>query len=339
MTYEEVLDQARKTIQICKACPVCDGKACHKTIPGPGAKGKGQVAIKNYQAWQEIDLLMDTNVENKKVDTSCTLFGRKMDIPVFAGPVGAVDMHYGDAYKDSTYNPVLIQGCKEAGIVAFTGDGMDPEIVKVSSTSIKANDGVGIVTIKPWPNEIVMEKMAMAIDAKAIAIAMDIDAAGLPFLKSFTPPAGRKSVAQMKEIIEASPVPFIVKGVLSVAGALKAKEAGASAIVVSNHGGRVLDGAVPSAKVLKEIADAVGNDMTILVDGGIRSGQDIFKALALGADAVLIARPFVTSIYGAGQQGIQVYVDKLKSELIDTMEMCGANTLEEITFDKVKSPY
>ena len=117
---------------------------------------------------------------------------------------------------------------------------------------------------------------------------------------------------------------------MTVAGAKKALEAGASAIIVSNHGGRVLDQCPSTAEVLPAIVDAVGGKMTILVDGGIRSGIDVFKALALGADGVLIARPFVNMIYGAGAEGVQVYVDKLKAELADAMEMCGAHTIAEI---------
>ena len=124
--------------------------------------------------------------------------------------------------------------------------------------------------------------------------------------------------------------PFILKGIMTVNGALKALEAGASGIVVSNHGGRVLDQCPATAEVLPEIADAVGGKLTILVDGGIRTGTDVFKALALGADAVLIARPFVTMVYGGGEAGIQAYVDKLKAELADTMAMCGAHSLSDI---------
>ncbi len=76
--------------------------------------------------------------------------------------------------------------------------------------------------------------------------------------------------------------------------------------------------------------DAVGDQMTVLVDGGIRTGMDVFKALALGADAVLIGRPFVNMVYGGGAEGVKVYVEKLKAELADTMEMCGAHSLAEI---------
>ena len=122
----------------------------------------------------------------------------------------------------------------------------------------------------------------------------------------------------------------VSEGIMTARGAEKALEAGASGIVVSNHGGRVLDHCPATAEVLPEIVDAVGGKMTIFVDGAIRSGMDMFKALALGADAVLIGRPFVTTVYGGGEEGVQLYVQKLKAELADTMRMCGAHSLAEI---------
>ena len=117
----------------------------------------------------------------------------------------------------------------------------------------------------------------------------------------------------------------------------KAVEAGASAIVVSNHGGRVLDQCPATAEVLPAIAAALkGTGVKVLVDGGIRTGVDVFKALALGADGVLICRPFVTAVYGGGAEGVKCYIDKLAGELADTMQMCGAHTLAEITPDMVR---
>lgn len=337
MKVEQILQKSRENMNnLCKACPVCNGRACRNTIPGPGAKGSGTVAIRNYDAWKNIHLVMDTICENTPVSTQTKLFGHTFRLPVFAGPVGAVSMHYGDAYVDQTYNKVLIKACKDAGIMAFTGDGMDDQIMIGATQNIKENDGIGVPTIKPWAKEMVVEKLKLAKEAGALAIAMDVDAAGLPFLKGFVPPAGRKNVKELKEIVQEIDVPFIVKGILSVKGALKAKEAGAAAIVVSNHGGRVLDDTPATADVLEEIVQAVGKDMTILVDGGIRSGQDIFKALALGADGVLIARPFVNMIYGAQEEGVKALVDQLEQELIDTMEMCGASTIQEITRDMIR---
>lgn len=337
MKVEQILQKSRENMNdLCKSCPVCNGRACRNTIPGPGAKGSGTVAIRNYDAWKNIHLVMDTICENTPVSTQTKLFGHTFRLPVFAGPVGAVSMHYGDAYVDQTYNKVLVKACKDAGIMAFTGDGMDDQIMIGATQNIKENDGIGVPTIKPWAKEMVVEKLKLAKEADALAIAMDIDAAGLPFLKGFVPPAGRKNVKELKEIVQEIDVPFIVKGILSVKGALKAKEAGAAAIVVSNHGGRVLDDTPATADVLEEIVQAVGKDMTILVDGGIRSGQDIFKALVLGADGVLIARPFVNMIYGAQEEGVKALVDQLEQELIDTMEMCGASTIQEITRDMVR---
>ena len=173
-------------------------------------------------------------------------------------------------------------------------------------------------------------------ESGSFAVAMDIDAAGLPFLKNCVPPAGRKSEEELRDIIEEADRPFIAKGIMTVSGARKARRAGAAAIVVSNHGGRVLDQVPATAEVLPEIAEAVGGSMTILVDGGIRSGIDVFKALALGADGVLIARPFVTAVYGGGREGVTAYVDKLREELRDTMFMCGANTLKDIKRSMVR---
>ena len=177
--------------------------------------------------------------------------------------------------------------------------------------------------------------MELIKESGAFAVAMDIDAAGLPFLKNMTPPAGSKSVKELKEISEMINVPFIVKGIMTPDAARKAVEAGAAGIVVSNHGGRVLDQCPATAEVLEGIVKTVDGKIKVFVDGGIRSGVDVFKALAMGADGVIIARPFVSAVYGGGAEGVQCYVDKIGAELEDTMAMCGVKSLKEITKDKI----
>ena len=332
MNYADVLNNARQCIgQYCKACPVCNGVACKNQIPGPGAKGVGDTAIRNYNKWAEIRVNMDTLCENSTPDTGVELFGKTFKYPFFAGPVGAVNLHYSDTYTDMTYNDVLVRACAENGIAAFTGDGTNPDVMTMATKAIGAAGGCGVPTIKPWNLETIRQKMDLVKAADPFAIAMDIDAAGLPFLKNMTPPAGSKTVEELREIVAMAEKPFIVKGIMTVAGAKKALEAGAKGIVVSNHGGRVLDQCPSTAEVLPAIVDAVGGRMTILVDGGIRTGMDVFKALALGADAVLIGRPFVTMVYGAGAEGVKTYVEKLKAELADTMAMCGAHSLADIS--------
>lgn len=335
MTYQDILDNAKGNMGPCKVCPVCDGRACKNTVPGPGAKGVGDTAIRNYQKWQEIRVQMDTICENRPIDTSFELFGETYKYPVFAGPVGAMKMHYGDKYDDLEYNEILVQACADAGIAAFTGDGLNAEVVKAATRAIGKAGGKGIPTIKPWSLPLIKEKMDLVKAAGAKVIAMDIDAAGLPFLKNMEPPAGSKTVDELHEIIEYAGVPFIVKGIMTVKGAVKAMEAGASGIIVSNHGGRVLDQTPATAEVLEDIALAVGGKMKILVDGGIRSGVDVFKALALGADGVVIARPYVTAVYGGAAEGVATYTEKIGGELADTMAMCGAHRLSEITKDMV----
>lgn len=337
MTFQEVTAAARGRLgSVCKGCDVCNGKACGNKMPGPGAKGFGDTAIRNFDAWHDIRVNMDTLCENTGADTRLSLFGRQFAAPIFAGPVGAVKLHYGDAYNDASYNAALVAGCAKAGIAAFTGDGADPAVMQAATAGIKAVGGCGVPTVKPWNLDVVQEKFSLCADSGCFAIAMDVDAAGLPFLKGMTPPAGSKSTAQLREIIAASGKPFIVKGVMTAKGAEKAIAAGAAGIVVSNHGGRVLDQCPATAEVLAEIADAVAGRCKIFVDGGIRSGVDLFKALALGADAVLVARPFVTAVYGGGEEGAVILAQKLQAELADTMSMCGAAGLSDISRDMVR---
>lgn len=337
MEYREMLARARELMKgRCSVCPECNGVACSNRIPGPGAKGSGDVAKRNFDAWREIRVNMDTLSDGFTPDTSVEFLGRTFASPIFAGPVGAVDMHYGDAFNDRTYNDQLVSGCVEAGVCAFTGDGMDPSVMEAATRAVADAGGLGIPTIKPWNDEIVAGKMELVRASGAFAVAMDVDAAGLPFLKNLDPPAGNMSVERLGAIIESAGRPFIVKGIMTVAGALKARQAGASAIVVSNHGGRVLDQCPATAEVLPEIVDAVDGGMRVLVDGGIRSGVDVLKALALGADGVIVARPYVIATYGGGAEGVRMLSYKLREELADAMSMCAAPTIADITRDMVR---
>ena len=266
------------------------------------------------------------------VDTELTLFGHSFSLPVFAAPIGAVRNHYGDKLTEAEYDAALVRGCREAGIAAFLGDGLADFLFATACHTIR-EQGFAVPTVKPWSRDLVFRKIDQAKEHGAQLLCMDIDASGLPFLKNMTPPSGTKSVAELKEIMDYAGIPFLLKGIMTVRGAEKAREAGAAGIIVSNHGGRVLDQVPATAKVLPAIAKAVGDSMTILVDGGIRTGLDVFKALALGADAVLIGRPFVTAVYGGGAEGVGVYAEKLATELRDTMEMCGVHRLSEINGD------
>src|SRR5437773_3860157 len=126
------------------------------------------------------------------------------------------------------------------------------------------------------------------------------------------------------------PGKLILKGILDVEDAEIAAKAGAQAIVVSNHGGRQLDGAPSSIEVLPEIADAVGSQVEVMFDGGIRSGQDVMRALALGARSCMLGRAYAYGLGAGGQAGVAKAIDIIAKELNTTMGLCGVNTIAEI---------
>ena len=331
MNYAECLELARgKMGNYCKACPECNGRACKNQMPGPGAKGIGDTAIRNYDKWKEIRVQMDTLVEKRPIDTSLSLFGKNFQYPFFAGPVGAVNMHYGDSLNDVSYNDILVSSCAEFGIAAFTGDGMDSNVMVAATEAIKKAGGLGIPTVKPWNVAMIREKMALVKDAGAFAAAMDIDAAGLVTLRKMGRPVGPKTVAELEMVRQAIPGKFILKGIMTEDDARRAIDAGVDGIVVSNHGGRVLDYSPGTAEVLPRIAQAVAGKLMILVDGGVRSGADVLKMLALGAQVVLIGRPFSVAAVGGLQQGVESYLDKIRVELQQYMVLTGTPSVQKV---------
>ena len=136
-----------------------------------------------------------------------------------------------------------------------------------------------------------------------------------------------------------SSLPLVVKGILAGEDAELAVEHGAQAIIVSNHGGRTLDGAVPTLMALPEVVDAVGGRIPVLLDGGIRRGGDILKALALGATAVLIGRPYVWGLAAFGNVGVQRVVELLHAELRVSMGLAGMPDLASINRNLVRLPW
>ncbi len=191
MSWNEIAAAARPVIgEHCKACPVCNGRACRNEIPGPGAKGVGDVAMRNYDAWRDVRVNMDTLVAAAEVDTSCELLGRRWSMPLFIGPVGDVNRHYGPSMTTLDYNRTALAAAAAEGVAAFTGDGVDERLFADSCAAIAEAGGAGVPTVKPWGAEVVEGRMEKARACGAFAVAMDVDAAGLPFLKGLEPPAG-----------------------------------------------------------------------------------------------------------------------------------------------------
>ena len=155
----------------------------------------------------------------------------------------------------------------------------------------------------------------------------NVNSLGVWIQSQFDPALNWKDVEWIKSIW---PGKLILKGILDVEDAKTAVKLGADAIVVSNHGGRQLDGAPSSISALPAIADAVGSDTEVLFDGGIRTGADIMRALALGARACMIGRAYVYGLGAGGQAGVAKAIDILEKELSVTMALTGTNSIADI---------
>ncbi len=332
---KDVRNQARENMKgFCKVCPVCDGRACAGEVPGMGGLGTASSFKNNIAGLAAIKLNMRLLHDVKTPDLSTSFLGMKMDIPVMAAPIGGVPFNMGTAVTEQEYIDAIVNGCNARGAVGCTGDGVPPYIHESGFASIKAAEGRGIPFIKPWDSEELEEKLDKALATGCKVIGMDVDAAGLITLRLLGRPVAPKSPVELKAVVDkvhAAGASFILKGVMTADDALKAAEVGVDAIVVSNHGGRVLDHTPATAAVLPAIVDAVQGRMAIMVDGGVRDGVDIFKMLALGADMVLIGRPFSVAAVGGLEEGVTKYLDQLKGQLTQAMVLTGCPDIASIS--------
>jgi isopentenyl diphosphate isomerase/L-lactate dehydrogenase-like FMN-dependent dehydrogenase len=336
MDYNTVLGRAREILAPhCMVCRECNGVACRGKVPGVGGKGTGSSFIRNYEYLARVRIVMDTIYRNEGQDTSVELFGHSFKAPIFAAPIGGFRFNYNDVISEADYAAAVVTGTVKAGCAAFTGDGADDVCFSAPLEPIKDTGGIAVPTLKPWKKEEVFQKIKTVEKIGAMAVAMDIDSAGLIHLAKSGKPVFSKTVEDLAEIVSFTKLPFIPKGIMTARGAEKAAEAGVYGIVVSNHGGRVLDYTPATCEVLPEIRQAVGKEVKIFVDGGIRTGVDVFKALALGADAVLVGRPYAVMAVGNGAEAVSMYTEKLINELKETMLMTGCTGIEDITPDKV----
>jgi len=328
---KKIRDNARtKMKNFCRVCPICDGRACIGEVPGMGGIGTGSSFIGNVKklAIHKFNMRLIHDVTDP--DTKMDLLGKQLSLPLLAAPIGGVSFNMGGGITENEYIEAIINGCKSAGIIGCTGDAVPEFIHQSGFEAITKAGGHGIPFIKPWEEKELYEKLSAAKETGTDIVGMDIDAAGLITLRKMGRPVSPKSLDTLTDIIKKCEMKFILKGVMTPDEALLAVEAGADAIVVSNHGGRVLDFTPATSEVLADIATAVKGKITLLVDGGIRNGADILKLLALGADAVLIGRPFSVAAVGGLQDGVEKYIDTIREELKQAMVLTGTRSVIDV---------
>ena len=330
---KDIRQKAKELMQgACRMCSVCDGRACAGEVPGMGGLGSGFAFKDNVKALAAVALNMRLVHAVRTPETSCTWLGLDLDIPVLAAPIGGM-FNFNDAITENKYIEAVVQGCKEAGVIGCTGDGVPPVTTNAAFTAIAAAKGHGIPFIKPWESNELDEKLERSFASGSKIIGMDIDAAGLTTLRKMGRPVGPKNPQELATIIEKihkAGCKFVLKGIMTVADAKEAVAAKADCIVVSNHGGRVLEYAPGTARVLPEIAKAVKGQISIMVDGGVRCGADVLKMLALGADVVGIGRPIVWAAIGGGATGVSRSFSQIKDELVQNMVLTGCKDISAI---------
>ncbi len=336
LELKEVLKAAReKLYPRCRVCPECDGVACSGEVPGMGGIDSGKAFRNNLSALARYELNMSTFHEVKKPDTSLTLFGVKLAMPILSGITGGVSYNMGLQGKvtEEEYMEGIIAGCIKAGTIGFAADGIgDPlSVYQTRLKTVAKYRGKAAGQIKPRTQAEIIERIRLLEAAGAPFFAIDIDSAGRAARALPGKTVEPKSLKQLREIASSTKLPFIIKGIMTVDEAKKAIDVGAAGIVVSNHGGRVLDHTPGTAQVLPAIADKVKGDIIILADGGVRYGADVLKLLALGADAVLVGRPLLRGSVGGGPDGVALLLKKMQDELIVAMTLTGTADVKKVS--------
>jgi len=337
LTYDDIRKAAREKFNgRCCACPVCDGETCVSGVPGMGGIGNGEGFRRNHEVLDRYRIRLRYIHSTKKADTSWQLWGYPLSMPVLIAPMTGVETNMGGSMSDYEYQKYVLKAGKDSGTIAMIGGGAAPGMYVQALKALKEEKGWGIPLFKPRADQNeVISRLREAEAAGAIAVGVDIDAAAFLTFKAAGQAVSTKTQSELRELVKSVKIPFIVKGVLSVEDAEASWKAGAKAIVVSNHGGRVSDSSITGWEVLPEISRRFREKMLIFADGSVRSGADVYKALALGAHAVLIGRPVAISAIAAHAEGVEFYLKKIRQELEETMVLSDTPAIDRISGDKL----
>jgi 4-hydroxymandelate oxidase len=314
----------------------------------------------NVAAWQRIRLRPRVLRDVSVVDTSTTVLGAAVRLPVLVAPTAYQRLAHDEG------EPANARGTAAAGSLLVVSTLATVSLEDVAAAAPAAPRWMQIYLQKDKAINAELVARAAAAGYRALVLTVDLPVAGYrrrDERNGFTLPPGMTmanfgtrhpelphggsglaahvvqdlaanvTAADVEWLAGQSTMPVLVKGVLRGDDALDCLRAGAAGVVVSNHGGRQLDGAIATADALPEVLDAVGGDVEVYVDGGIRRGTDVVKALAMGARAVLIGRPAIWGLATGGAGGVQAVLDGFADELERAMRLCGARTVAELTSD------
>jgi isopentenyl diphosphate isomerase/L-lactate dehydrogenase-like FMN-dependent dehydrogenase len=272
-------------------------------------------------------LLEMRHIDAVKPDTGFTLYGERFATPIMTAALSHLDNVHEKGMVE------MAKGAKMAEAVCFAGMGEKEELEEMTKTGARV-----VKIIKPYAdNQVIFDKIAHAESCGVLAVGMDIDHAfngngdydtvlGLEMRP--------KSLEEIRQFVQATSLPFLIKGVLSERDAYKCLQAGVRGIVVSHHHG-IMDYALPPLKILPSIVKVTGGEIPVFVDCGIAGGMDAFKALALGADGVCVGRALMEPLRDNGAKGLCDAILAMNGELAGVMARTGCPDLSHMDADVI----
>jgi isopentenyl diphosphate isomerase/L-lactate dehydrogenase-like FMN-dependent dehydrogenase len=326
-------------VGICGEFSVCDGQP-DRTCTGQkfgasigfGGAGQGKTFEANYNSLQRYKLKMRVIKPHNTPKMSTSIFDKKIAVPFMGASISGVKNSMNDVVPEDALYRGLLKGAMSSGSIGLVGNTPEsPDDLGVNI--VGENNGWGIPIFKPQSQERLLQLIRLADELNAIAVGVDLDGAGSTYWNASNKPVYRKSEKDINELVDSTEKPVIFKGIMCIEDAIKVLDSGASACYVSNHGGRVLDGGQGMAEVLPEIANEISGKIPIMADGAIRTGFDVLKVLALGADIALIGRPLARMSISGGEVAVKMYYKYVKDDLKKAMILTGCDNLKEVNMD------
>lgn len=313
----------------------------------------------NVAAWSRWRLLPHVLRDVSRLDPSTTVLGTEIDAPILVAPTAMHRFFHDDGELATA------QGAQRAGTVFVVSMAATTSVEDVAAAAPDGRLWAQMYMLRDRGRTRALAERVRACGYRAVVASVDGAAVGrggarasagslappdwvrypnlaspddadssdiMALVSDFDPSVTFEDLAAFGEW---SGLPVVVKGVLRPDDAERAVDAGARAVAVSNHGGRVLDGLVATADALPEIVDAVGSRAEVYVDGGIRTGVDVVRAVALGARAVMSGRPVLWGLAAGGADGAAAVLELLRAQFEAAMAFCGATTVDALTRDLV----
>ncbi len=259
-----------------------------------------------------------------QVNTTCKILGLTLKTPIFCSPISQTDFASDEGLVE------IAKGVHQAGGLMMLGIGGSSELQKSIDLGAKV-----VKMVKPYRNtELIYKKAREAEERGCVALGMDIDHYYGRLVGDKVDRDdlfGPQKTEELQQLISETKLPFIIKGVLSTVDAEKALQLGASAVVVSNHGSAAIDFTIPSMMALPRISETVGQKLTVLVDTGFKTGNDVLKALALGAKAVGFASSLLLAYAADGSSGVERLIHCITAELRRTMAATGCANVSAVS--------